>query len=218
MHIILKTPWNSAQWNTIKEILQDEKRKFSDRWDIRKWINEEAIRERKYGDNYGFDLLSPYTDVELDEICTRNNIVLPEPIEYYLRNVSREFIFDSYPVVFTGELCEDDDTSSPLYSGCDIPENQSNLNFDDMYADDEIATQLIFTGMAEIGNGGCSYKTWIVVKGNHYGSIWCRDDEEIYKIHNTLYEYIYDKLFSNKLYITRSALRIAQTQMFTTPI
>jgi hypothetical protein len=142
---------------------------------------------------YGYEFASPYTEEEINTYEADLNTNLDPNLKLYLLKVSRELFVTGYPSIF--EL----DTER----SCLIPENKTMWNAGDCCIHGKYGCinnmenctddcPGIYDGMSQIGMRGCSFDDFIVVKGNHIGSIWNSDGDAVYKMDVTFKQYVHD--------------------------
>lgn len=143
------------------------------------------------GKRYGYTLKDPYTSEEVEEFEKNQSIKLDSDLKDYLIKVSREIYVYAYPEIVY--LSKND------IGTCQIPEDKTFYNQvienhksdciedcdnDECYIDST-------DGMLYIGEGGCSFSHQMVVKGNHLGSVWYCDGDDVSLKTKTFREYIF---------------------------
>jgi hypothetical protein len=183
-------------WKEIHKFYSDKKSKWSNTTSCygnrtNLWGNESS---HSYPDGrYGFELLPPYTDNEIDVYEDKMMLKLPSDLRLYLTHVSRELHTDSYPIVFK----LDTDYNIGLFQ---LPPETDMWNFGEkcfIHTDpDTCPDDCDFDpceGMITIENGGCTDQRYIVIKGNEIGSIWrngCGGDSLFRDRGTTFYDFI----------------------------
>lgn len=173
--------WNENQWGLIKEKVKEKRARY---YQNPQWL----IRHSP-----DVDMKPSYLPEEVEQMCLNNNITLPESLHYYLTHISREIVCNSYQVVFTGEVdCSGD---------CNLSDDCKSILKDDVYDSDyeeeepDEQNGFFKLPMAKIGEGGCAYSDYIVLRGNQFGTVWRSDEDRYIKTHETFLEYIQCNLF-----------------------
>ena len=161
---------------------------------ISQWKEERAkkpiyqyIKSDEWGKKYGYTLQPPYTEEELAESEKLAQYTLPHDFRNYLKHVSREIVFDSYPCTFSlpktpFEPCkikEDIEFICPYeLEEFDISSNYRKVFNPDAEDSEDEGYIDGYEGTVLIGDGGCAFFTTIVIShGPHYGEIWGGDNE-----------------------------------------
>lgn len=159
-------------------------------------LEPDYYSNRKYnGESFGYTLASPYTEQEINFFEIKHNTKLDSNLKLYLLKVSRELFVAAYPNIF----------DLGIEGSCLIPENKSLWNAGDCPIHEKYGCinntghcadncPDILDGMSQIGMLGCSFDDFIVVKGNHIGSIWNSDGDAVYKMNTTFKQYVYDEI------------------------
>lgn len=125
-------------------------------------------------------LLPPYTKEEIEGYEKKQCFVFPTLLRHYLLNISREFVSTSYAV----EMKFDDDLGENTML---TKEHIKNRYLGERFADDE-GTICAEDGTLWIGDAGCAFDSYAVVKGTGAGYVLCHNDYD-YTI-KTFWEYL----------------------------
>ena len=167
--------WKQTIYSNIRKMLVKEKERYANTLDY-------CTPQRLNGEIYGYTLKDPYTIEEIEKYEKDIDERLPEDLREYLLYVSRELKTYAYPYEF--KLYTDigkcilplDETyfsNDEIYELTNIAENNTWQDRESTNYSDDTA------GMLKIGEGGCSFSYWIVIKGNHKGTIWYCDGDSI---------------------------------------
>ena len=151
----LYNDWKHTIYSNVRKMLADEKVKYANVMDC-------YTPAKPRGETYGYLLKEPYTIEEITDFEKAIGERLPEDLRDYLLYVSRELKTYAYPYTF--EL-------HPAVQTFVIPDGKTLVMFDEMY-DLTTSANADTVGMLQIGEGGCAFSHWIVVKGKHKGTIW----------------------------------------------
>ncbi len=114
---------------------------------------------RNWGEIYGYTLKPPYTLKEIEEYEKKYDVILPHILREYLFCISRENT-KGYPCIIS--LNEPDD----IYL--------DDSGYNEYYYDYEVdKSKFIKNLFIEIYDGGCTYQSYICIKGPWYGKIAC---------------------------------------------
>jgi hypothetical protein len=167
---------DSVVWDEIREYYSHKKMEWAKTKSYYGDRNKDWGMETRSETNetYSYELKPPYTKVEVANFEKTANIVLPRELVYYLTNISRELFLGSYPRIFNIKLTEEQigtfevplDKDMWCYGDCPVHGSYDELPDDGCECDDPT------DGVVKIADSGCTDVDYLVVKGNHYGTIW----------------------------------------------
>lgn len=150
-----------------------------------KFLSSNKSKYYEYYKIKGEPLLPPYSEEEILTFETKIGDKLPEDLRYYLTRASRELILDAHNTPDNFDL----KPYIPI-GKCEIPLGIRNLKSKgyDKYCSDPYDCDS--HGMCDLNFSECQTCTYIVLKGNHKGSVWTSWDYGIPGLYGI--DWIYD--------------------------
>lgn len=188
--------WTEEQWDEIREKVKERKEKWANEGKYYSFTffkdgTKEKSKFKKNGENYGFKLKPTYTREEILGMCEKNKITLPESLEYYLTNISREIFCNSYPHTFTGYVYTNQPSNIPLSITHFSEDDMYDSDFEETYKDiKDVKNGEYVIPFAQIGEGGCAFSDQIILKGNQFGTIWHSNSDSFLKTYDSFQEYL----------------------------
>jgi hypothetical protein len=203
---------NSVNWENYRLYIQQRKYK---------WANTESYysNKKKWGEIYGYTILNPYTKEEVDYVCRKKGITLPNDLINYLTTVSSQFFITGYPEKF----CLSHLRSKEVFDKINIPITKLYFTDDDFYYKEDVddvnandnanandnenrekvditnkfEVSEFFDCMYSISEGGCAFSDNIYLgAGERNGSIWNYGDDNQWSLTaSSLTDYIINNFY-----------------------
>ena len=144
------------------------------RWKpIRDFFNNKKISQHKT------ELIKSCSELDICDYEKKLGYPIPSDLAYYLQYVSKEFLIGCNTFHFEFKDCK---------TSCNISldENYATMSYDN---NSNILFNC-FDGMIQISDSSANYKKYIVVNGNHLGSIWNGNEDSVCKISNNLFSFL----------------------------
>lgn len=125
----------------------------------------------EWGIQYGYQLAPPYSVQEVEQSEALMGCTFPDDLRDYLTTVSRELFAGGYPMIFhlpqgdIGSFQVPLDTTLWDYVTC-----LTHRRFKDCPEDCPDVVEC--GGYVTVGDGGCTDQDYLIIKGNHLGTIW----------------------------------------------
>jgi hypothetical protein len=145
------------------EIDYDELYDLCDERRFNCWFDNQQNWEEKY-------LKDAFSEEEITKCLNEKNIKIPTTLFNYLTKVSREFVFEEYPVLIElNELPTKENIEKAV-----MKENIDGCDFKDF----GISYNNFYKAAIRIGNLGCGKETYIFLgEGKYFGTIWYDDPQ-----------------------------------------
>lgn len=149
--------------------------------ELERWIPFKTFFNHKKMSLFNEPLIKPCTNLNVCDYEKKLGFVIPDELAYYLQYVSTEFILSNVPYVFQFNHCT---------TSCTIPLENTSATLQYLDKVSSKITYNCFDGMVQIGTFNCKSNIYIVLKGNHRGSIWKGNDSSVHKIFDDLIIYL----------------------------